>query len=97
MALTDHANTRTNYSTGTSSPAAAGPARRNARATAHWRPVQRVDARPASRTEKGPLGGPFSYLPDQEVGGGPSQPVTQKTLCFTSAPWLPSALIVSLT
>ena len=29
------------------------------------------------------------------VGG--AQPVTQKTLCLTSAPWEPSALIVSLT
>ena len=31
------------------------------------------------------------------VGGGVSQPVTQKTLCFTSEPRAPSALIVSLT
>jgi hypothetical protein len=30
------------------------------------------------------------------VGPG-TQPVTQKTLCLTSAPWLPSALMVSLT
>jgi hypothetical protein len=34
---------------------------------------------------------------DVVVVGGVSQPVTQKTLCFTSAPWEPSALIVSLT
>ena len=32
-----------------------------------------------------------------DVVGGVSQPVTQKTLCFTSAPWAPSALMVSLT
>jgi hypothetical protein len=31
------------------------------------------------------------------VVGGVSQPVTQKTLCLTSAPCEPSALIVSLT
>src|SRR5829696_5955762 len=30
------------------------------------------------------------------VGPG-TQPVTQKTLCLTSAPWDPSALMVSLT
>jgi hypothetical protein len=30
------------------------------------------------------------------VGAG-AQPVTQKTLCLTSAPWEPSALMVSLT
>ena len=32
-----------------------------------------------------------------DVGGGVSQPVTQKTLCLTSAPCEPSALMVSLT
>ena len=31
------------------------------------------------------------------VGGTGTQPVTQKTLCLTSAPWEPSALMVSLT
>ncbi|MGH9215212.1 MAG: hypothetical protein ACRDZS_03075, partial [Acidimicrobiales bacterium] len=30
------------------------------------------------------------------VGGGVSQPDTQNTLCFTSAPWDPSELMVSL-
>ena len=30
------------------------------------------------------------------VGAG-TQPVDQKTLCLTSAPWEPSALMVSLT
>jgi hypothetical protein len=34
---------------------------------------------------------------DVLVVGGVAQPVTQKTLCLTSAPWEPSALIVSLT
>jgi hypothetical protein len=34
---------------------------------------------------------------DDDVVGGVSHPVTQKTLCFTSAPLEPSALIVSLT
>jgi hypothetical protein len=32
-----------------------------------------------------------------DVVGGVSQPVTQKTLCFTSAPLEPSALMVSFT
>jgi len=32
-----------------------------------------------------------------DVVGGVSQPVTQKTLCLTSAPRAPSALMVSLT
>ena len=34
---------------------------------------------------------------DVEVVGGVTQPVTQKTLCFTSAPCEPSAFTVSLT
>jgi len=37
-------------------------------------------------------------VPDVVVVVGPgTHPVTQKTLCLTSAPWAPSALIVSFT
>jgi hypothetical protein len=35
--------------------------------------------------------------PDVVVVGAGTQPVTQKTLCLTSAPWEPSALTVNLT
>ena len=35
--------------------------------------------------------------PDVVVVGAGAQPVTQKTLCLTSAPWEPSALMVNLT
>ena len=35
--------------------------------------------------------------PEVVVVGAGTQPVTQKTLCLTSAPWEPSALMVSLT